>query len=52
MLGPSIDTQDAHEDVRTVVDGVPFIASNALIDEYGENFALRFEEGRLRVHKL
>lgn len=52
MLGPSIDTRDEGEDALVVVDGVSFIANREVLDEYGENFELRFEEGRLLVNRV
>lgn len=52
MLGPSIDKWDESEDALVVVEGVSFIANREVLDEYGENFELRFEEGRLLVHRI
>lgn len=52
MLGPSIDKRDENEDALVVVESVSFIANREVLDEYGENFELRFEEGRLLVNRI
>ena len=52
MLGLGIDKRDEGEDALVVVEGVPFIANREVTDAYGENFELRFEEGRLLVNPI
>ena len=51
MLGPSMDMRDELEDDYTEVDGVPFIASESFIDQYGSTFDIRFNENRLEVFR-
>lgn len=52
ILSPSIDKQKDAADAAAVVDGVPFVVSQEMRDRYGENFELRFEEGRLLITKM
>jgi hypothetical protein len=52
VLGPSTDERDELEDDLTVVEGVPFIASESFLDQYGSVFKLLFEEGRLMVQPV
>ena len=44
-----MDARNEGEDALTVVEGVPFIASQRFIDQHGACFVLLFEEGRLLV---
>lgn len=45
MLRASIDErEDPDDEVEVVVDGVPFIASNEVIDGYGEEFEFYVDE--------
>lgn len=43
---------DELEDERIVVGGVPFIAEESFIDQFGPSFELVMEEGRLAVRAV
>lgn len=44
-----MDVRDELEDDYTEVEGVPFIADEAFIDQYGISFEIRFKNKRLEV---